>query len=309
MLLLLICAVIVGGAVPVQTACNTALRGQVGSPFAASLVNGAVGASLLTLVLLGFPSLVSFNLDDLLTLPWWVWSGGIWAVVILVFTIFIMERIGALGTALCMLTGSVIGGLIFDLTGLFNAPQQPFTLVKAAGLLLALAGFTLVLQLPQKFRKHQPKLSLAQLPFIALGLFSGMVQVTQTVVNSELMVHVGSSAAAGWCTMASSAVIILAIMLLKRESFKVYTKLRLNRHSWWILCGGVCGASFLIVNALLIQHIGAGMLVILNIAGQLTAALLIDVCGLFGARRKSASLSQIIGLIIVFAAAAMLKLA
>ncbi len=306
MLLLFICAVIVGGAVPVQTAANTALRLKVGSPYLAALVNGSVGSALLLIPLLAYPQQLTLNWADLVAQPLWIWGAGVAAVFILLFTIPAMVHLGALGTALCMLTGSVAGGVIFDCTGWFRVPLHPFTVQKTIGLFLALAGFVLVLRLPRKLVMHQQALNKGQIPYALLALFAGFCQIFQSAVNSELTLHIGTSIAAGWLTMFSSAVFMLVILFIRRESLKKLVSLPLGKSSW-ILCGGVCGASCLIVNALLLKLIGAGTLVLLNIAGQLAMALFIDRFGWFGVQRKRVAGSQVIGLAIVFAGIAVIK--
>lgn len=306
MLLLFLCAVLIGGAVPIQTAANTALRERLHSPYLAALINGSVGTILLTIALIVWPHSIVFETEDLLSQPLWIWSGGIIAVLILLISIQVMLRLGALGTALCLLTGSVLGGILFDCTGMFRVPVQEMTWLKASGLVLALLGFALVLQVPRKIREHQQPLSLQQLPFVLAGMFAGFIQIAQTAVNSELTLHVGSSIAAGWTTMAQSVVILAVIAALKGDKFRKIVTLPLGKGSW-IFCGGLCGASYLIINALLLKIVGAGPLVILNLAGQLTAALLIDRFALFGAARKSVNASQIAGLFIVFAAVTLIK--
>lgn len=306
MLLFFFCAACVGAAIPIQTAANTTLRSRLHSPYLASMINGTVGTLILTAALIVWPHSLEFSLSDLEAQPLWLWGGGIGAVIILLLAIVAMEHLGAMGTALCLLSGSVAGGILFDCTGMFRVPVHPMTLLRASGLLLALIGFALVLRLPQKLRQHQKALSLEQIPFVLAGFIAGLTQVSQTAMNSELTLHLGSSIAAGWTTMAQSAVFLLVIALLKKDKLSKLTTMHMGKSSW-ILCGGLCGAAFLIVNSLLLKSVGAGPLVILNISGQLTAALLIDRFGLFGSQKKSVSKSQIAGLIIVFAAVALIK--
>ena len=306
MWLLFLCAISVGAAVPIQTAANTALRERLHSPFLAALINSSVGATIITLALILWPHAIAFDLQELSEQPWWMWTGGVIAVVFLVGSIFIMQHLGALGTALSVLTGSVCGGMILDSTGLLRVPMQDFTPIKGLGLILALVGFALVLKLPTKFKQHQQAINPRLIPFALLGIVGGVLQVTQSAVNSELSLHIGSSIAAGLVTMLQSMLILLVIIACKGEKLRSIFTLPLGKGSW-IFCGGLCGASYLIVNALLLKVVGAGPLVILNLAGQLTAALLIDRVAWLGAKRQEIYLSQIVGLVIVFAAVALIK--
>nr|WP_238361642.1 DMT family transporter [Actinopolymorpha pittospori] len=105
--------VVLGVCRPVQVALNgriTAVASNVGS---ASLVNAIVG----TTALLGV--LVGFHLTGHLRFAgwpggWWLYAGGLLALVVTGANMITVQSIGVLRTALCALAGQITGGLAID---------------------------------------------------------------------------------------------------------------------------------------------------------------------------------------------------
>lgn len=306
MLFFLALAVLIGGAVPIQTAANAELRRQLHSPFLATLVNSSLGTLIITCTLLVLGSTLQVRWAEALNSPWWSFLGGPLGFVILLLALLTMPILGGVGTALSMTLGSVCTGMIIDAFGLLNSPAHAFDLQRALGVLLSLLGLGLMLRLYQFLGGRRPNFRAAAVPGVILGLTAGSSQIIQTAVNTELSRHFGSTILTGlWC-MACTMCIILCCLALRRESPLTICRLKIG-HSFWILSGGLCGALYLIVNAFLLPRIGAGSLVILNIAGQMGAAMVIDNFGLFGAQKRRVSLIEALGLIIVFAGVALIK--
>ncbi len=306
MLFFLALAVLIGGAVPIQTAANAELRRQLHSPFLATLVNSSLGALIIACVLLFAGSSLQVQWAEALNSPWWSFLGGPLGFVILLLALLTMPILGGVGTALSMTLGSVCTGMIIDTLGLLNSPVHAFNLQRALGLLLSLLGLALMLRLYQFLSGRRPSFKMAAVPGVILGLAAGSSQIIQTAVNTELSRHLGSTIPTGlWC-MGCTMCIIWCCLALRRESPLALRRLQIGR-SFWILSGGLCGALYLIVNAFLLPRIGAGSLVILNIAGQMAAAMVIDNFGLFGAQKRQVSLMETLGIVIVFAGVALIK--
>lgn len=306
MLIFMCLAVLVGGAIPVQTAANSALRAQLHSPFLATLVNSSIGAVILAITLVIAGSALNINWAGGYGAPWWSFGGAPLAVIILILAMLTMPILGGVGTALAMILGSAGTGMLIDTLGLFNAPQHVFNGSRAGGLLLTALGLFLMLRLYRYLGHNRPQFSFKALPGAALGLTAGASQIAQTAVNSELSMHFGSTIPTGFMCMGLTVVIILCLTVLRRESLKPLSTIKVGR-SFWILSGGICGAAFLIVNAYLLPRVGAGTLVILNIAGQMAMALVIDCFGLFRAQKRNINFIEILGLVIIFAGIALIK--
>lgn len=105
--------VVLGVCRPVQVALNgriTAVASNVGS---ASLVNAVVGTTALLGVLLGFHLSGHLRFEGW---PggWWLYVGGLLALVVTGANMITVQSIGVLRTALCALAGQITGGLAID---------------------------------------------------------------------------------------------------------------------------------------------------------------------------------------------------
>nr|WP_273378253.1 DMT family transporter [Actinopolymorpha pittospori] len=98
---------------PVQVALNgriTAVASNVGS---ASLVNAVVGTGALVVVLAGFGVTGHLGLGGW-PAGWWLYVGGLLALVVTGANMITVQSIGVLRTGLCALAGQITGGLVID---------------------------------------------------------------------------------------------------------------------------------------------------------------------------------------------------
>lgn len=84
------------------------------------------------------------NLLKAATVPFWQWSGGLLGAFMVLTAIVSVPRIGALSTALAMITGNLAMAAFIDNYGWFGVPVTPFGLRRLAGFCLVLAGLYLV---------------------------------------------------------------------------------------------------------------------------------------------------------------------
>ncbi len=75
-ILLILIVAFTGAGLSLQAAMNSRLRAQVNQPVVAALISFAVGAVLLV-VLVAFGWMGKAKLDNLGSLPWWAWLGGL----------------------------------------------------------------------------------------------------------------------------------------------------------------------------------------------------------------------------------------
>lgn len=108
-----------------------------GSPLRASFWNHAVGFVVLTIAGLALGGLWP---DDAGTIPLWAWFGGPIGVVFVAAGSWLIARIGAVATALLIIAGQMITGVVLDLVT--GAPGS--ILLRAAGVALILAGMALI---------------------------------------------------------------------------------------------------------------------------------------------------------------------
>lgn len=132
-----------GCALPIQVAINTNLaRAGAGAVWAA-MISFAVGTIALA-VFFGFQSTAWPTRESLAEAPWWAWTGGVLGAFYVASTVFTAPRIGAALLFALVVAGQMSTSATLDHIGAFNLPQQSFTLVKGAGVLLIIAGVVLV---------------------------------------------------------------------------------------------------------------------------------------------------------------------
>ena len=298
MFLLFCLAILTGAATPIQTAANSKLRFQLGSPFLASLINCSVGVSCLILANL-ITGNFSLPQDVFSTTPLWTWSGGLMGVFILVIAIVLMNHLGGLKTVLITMTGMVLTGLVLDHFALLNVPHHPFDLNRAIGLCCVILGIILVFKLPQLIKNGQKfNFKLSEICLYPLGLFSGSLMTLQSAINAILSVKLNSLILTALFCMSLSLILFFCISFCTKPGLKPLLQLKV-KGQYWILCGGACGAFFILGNAFLIPLLGASAVSILCITGQLSCGLIIDHFGLLSAKQRRAQFSQILGLIII----------
>lgn len=134
-ILLLLGAVLVGAAVPLQSAVNASMAQSQGHPLYGALTNTTVATLIFALLIVVF-RLPAPNLKVATGGPWWLWTGGL----------FVAPRVGAAAFAAATIFGTVAASLVIDHVGLLGFPVKPVSLARMAGVGCVLAG-VLLLQL------------------------------------------------------------------------------------------------------------------------------------------------------------------
>lgn len=106
------------------------------SPLIASFWNHIVGFVVLTLLGLALGGLLPEGASDA---PWYAFIGGPIGVVFIASGSWLIPRIGAVNTALLVISGQMVSGVVLDLLG----DQPPRIWASALGIMLILAGMAL----------------------------------------------------------------------------------------------------------------------------------------------------------------------
>ena len=106
------------------------------SPLIASFCNHIVGFVVLTLLGLAIGGLLPEGAADA---PWYAFIGGPIGVVFIASGSWLIPRIGAVNTALLVISGQMVSGVVLDLF----SNQPPKIWASALGVLLILAGMAL----------------------------------------------------------------------------------------------------------------------------------------------------------------------
>ena len=83
---------------------------------------------------------------------------------------------------------------------------------------------------------------------------------------------------------------------------------KLGNAPWWVWIGGILGAFYVAVSVIVAPRLGAATLIGAVVAGQLTAALLIDQYGLVGFPVQQISPGRVAGVVCLFAGVLLVRI-
>lgn len=261
----------VGGALTaVQSRVNGQLAASIGDPYAAAAISFGSGL-LFLLIALAFwkPGRVGFvNVATELKagrVRWWMLLGGVagaW------FVATQGLSAGVIGVALftvSIVAGQTVGGVVFDLIGLGPAGKRPLTATRAIGAVLALGAVTWTLS--SEIGGAAPLL-LVVLPFTA-----GIGSAWQQAVNGRVRVAAASALTSTFVNFVVGTTVLVAVMVVHSSFVGWPTELPGEA---WLYTGGAIGCVFIAVQAVVVRVIGVLVLALAGVAGQLTAALALD---------------------------------
>jgi bacterial/archaeal transporter family-2 protein len=146
-----------------------------------------------------------------------------------------------------------------------------------------------------------------KLLYTAIALAIGMGFAVQTGINAALARGIGSSIAAA---MISFGVGFAALMVITLMTGQLQAASGLRHLPAWVwLSGGILGAGIVFGSLFLVPRIGIAALAAFIIAGQLTAAAVIDHYGLFGVPVIELHLWRAVGIVLLFAGALLVRFA
>ena len=135
---------------------------------------------------------------------------------------------------------------------------------------------------------------------VAVGLTAivGGWIALQAPINSTLGKRIGTLPAAS----VSFAIGTIALVLLALLFGGGFGKVGEVRHvSWVYLMGGLLGAAYVTVVLVTVRSLGAGGVTAATIAGQLTAAVVVDQLGILGVEKQVVTAPRIAGIALLAA--------
>ena len=134
---------VVGATLALQVGMAATMRGHVGSPMAAALVNFAVGTMFLFIaVALGRGSLA--GLAQVGAAPWWAWGAGILGGLYITASAAFGSSLGGATFLALVVAGQMIAALALDHYGWLGFPVRPLDAWRVGGALLVIAGMLLL---------------------------------------------------------------------------------------------------------------------------------------------------------------------
>ena len=135
---------------------------------------------------------------------------------------------------------------------------------------------------------------------IAVGLTAlvGGLIALQAPINSTLGKRIGTLPAAS-VSFAIGTVVLVALALVFGGGFGRLGEAK--SLSWVYLTGGVLGAAYVTTVLVTVRSLGAGGVVAATIAGQLTAAVVVDQLGILGVDKQVVTAPRIAGIVLLAA--------
>jgi bacterial/archaeal transporter family-2 protein len=137
----------------------------------------------------------------------------------------------------------------------------------------------------------------------ALG--AGVSVAVQQVLNGSLRGSLNSPAWAAFVSYLGGLLTMVVVLVVMREqmpSWKLVTAT-----PWWSWSGGILGGVFILLMILLLPSLGAATLLALVVAGQMSAAVLMDHFGAFGLTQHSVSVSRLLGVALIIGGVVLIK--
>ena len=298
-------ALVAGGLLAVQAGANAQLSKAVGSPFAATTLQLAIGTGLLFLVAL-FTGTVAV-LGAVPRAEWWHLIGGTASAVYVVSTIVLFPRLGAVVSVGLFIAGQMLASLALDSFGLLGVAQTGLRAGAAAGTLVVLIGVGMVVF----GQGGKDNLKADKLGWIALALVAGAVLPVQGAVNALLRQELGGAPFAVGAisffvaTLAMAAVMLVALARQKTPRPNIGG---VQTMPWWGWLGGFAGATYVTTVFTAIPVIGAAAAVGFTVAGQQVASVFVDRYGWFRLPQRSVSGLRLAGVVLLLAGVALIKL-
>jgi bacterial/archaeal transporter family-2 protein len=132
----------------------------------------------------------------------------------------------------------------------------------------------------------------------ALALIVGAMLTAQAAINAQLKTQVGSGALAALLSFATGTLAMLGVWLLQgapNAGLKPVLAMPL-----WMWIGGALGAAYVFSAILIVPKLGAANLLVLAVAGQLVAAVVLDHYGWIGLPEHPVSALRLLGVVLVF---------
>jgi transporter family-2 protein len=289
----------VGALLALQAAANVQLSAAVGSPFAASTLQLAIGASALLVAALAVGAVA--HLDRVPDAPAWHLVGGLGSAVYITAGILLFPRLGAVVTVGLFIAGQMAASLAIDGLGWLGVDREPLDLAAWAGAAAVVAGVALIV------RAQAASPTRAHPAWIVLALAAGAGLPIQGAINAQLRADLDAPIATGAFSFLVATAAMLAVLaaMPRRRS----TRATVRDLPWWGWLGGLCGAAYVSSVFLLIPKIGTAPTIALTVAGQQLASVLVDRHGLLRLPRRPIPGARLLGVAVLLAGVAAVQLA
>lgn len=296
----IILGILVGFCLPGQATVNGKLKASLNSQYRASQISALITFFLLLIALVLTGEGLYIPLGTMAqNEPWWMWTGGIMGALVIIGSIMVFIKLGAVQSAILPMAGQIVMGILIDAFGLFGSARRALSLTRGAGALMVMAGVIIITL--ARFSNSRTESRKNLLPMQLLGILIGMCNASQMAVNVYLRSAAGSALKATLvnnvvCNIAIAIVAFLMLFLGKDHPQKLKSK-----GPWWMWLGGFLGMGTVVGNIVIASRVGTGYGVVLTLIGTTLGGVLIDHFGLFEAQQKKITPKKVLGIVLMLA--------
>ena len=264
-------AVLIGVVVAIQSRINGQLSVDLNNGLAAALVSFITGLALVTILVFGFKREreALFRIFDAVKkkeLVTWEVMGGVLGGFFVAAQSAVVPQIGVALFTISVVAGQTVSSLLVDKAGITPSGKQKITKPRIIGAVATLIAVAIAVF---------PDLTNSEFRFLPLtfSLIVGVFASIQQGMNGRVNVVARSPLATAWLNFVSGTIVVLIALSVDLVLGASIGPLPSN---FWVYTGGAAGLVFVAVSAYIIKHLGVLNFVILNIAGQLVGAVMID---------------------------------
>lgn len=136
-----------------------------------------------------------------------------------------------------------------------------------------------------------------EIVFFFLPILAGIALTTQVGVNSQLREATTSPLTASFISFVVGTVALALVVLATRQPFPSVQGL--GEISWHKYLGGLIGAAYVTIAIISAQRLSAANMFAFIVTGQMISALICDHFGWLGFKESSATVTRIIGAVLL----------
>jgi transporter family-2 protein len=264
-------AVLIGVVVAIQARINGQLSVDLDNGLAAALVSFLTGLAIVSVLVFGFKREreALFRVFEAIKnkqLVTWELMGGVLGGFFVAAQSAVVPQIGVALFTIAVVAGQTISSLLVDKVGMTPSGKERITKPRIFGAVATLIAVAIAVF---------PDLTNSEFRFLPLtfALIVGVFASFQQGMNGRVNVVGKRPLATAWLNFVSGTIVVVIALSLDLALGATIEPLPGN---FWVYTGGAAGLIFVAVSAYIIKHLGVLNFSILNIAGQLVGAILID---------------------------------
>ena len=264
-------AVLIGVVVAIQARINGQLSVDLDNGLAAALVSFLTGLAIVSVLVFGFKREreALFRVFDAIKnrqLVTWELMGGVLGGFFVAAQSAVVPQIGVALFTIAVVAGQTISSLLVDKVGMTPSGKERITKPRIFGAVATLIAVAIAVF---------PDLTNSEFRFLPLtfALIVGVFASFQQGMNGRVNVVGKRPLATAWLNFVSGTIVVVIALSVDLALGATIEPLPSN---FWVYTGGAAGLIFVAVSAYIIKHLGVLNFSILNIAGQLVGAILID---------------------------------